>query len=108
MSSVGPARAGLDFSDPDTVTGVVGAVLGLAVGIGVPVFYISRDNADEARLEELRELNRETFKATGEYLTEVGGPGADPSSKQCSGRPQPRWELCMACAISISCIAAAL
>ena len=103
-----PARAGLDFSDPDTVTGVVGAVLGLAVGIGVPVFYISRDNADEARLEELRELNRETFKATGEYLTEVGGLAQTQGSKQCSGRPLPRRQLWLACAISISCIAAAL
>lgn len=25
----------------------------------------------QKRLEELRELNRETFKATGEYMTEV-------------------------------------
>ena len=29
-------RAGLDWSDPDTLVGVAGAVLGLAVGIGAP------------------------------------------------------------------------
>lgn len=28
-------------------TGLAGAVLGVAVGIGAPAFYISRDNADE-------------------------------------------------------------
>ena len=67
-------RAGLDldWSDPDTLIGLAGAVLGIAVGIGAPLFYISRDEADEKRLEELRELNRQTYKETGEYMTEVG------------------------------------
>ncbi len=66
-------RAGLeiDWSDPDTLIGVAGGVLGLLVGIGAPLFYISRDEKDEQKLEELRELNRQTFKETGEYLTEV-------------------------------------
>ena len=123
-------RAGLDWSDPDTLVGVAGAVLGLAVGIGAPpacstgslglpravcacgrpavlpqltclfnrflapclvfsspqpdaarcagapLFYISRDERDDQRLEELRQLNRQTFKETGEYLSEVrSGPG---------------------------------
>ena len=69
-----PTRAGLDldWSDPDTLIGLAGAVLGIAVGIGAPLFYISRDEADEKRLEELRELNRQTYKETGEYMTEVG------------------------------------
>ena len=53
--------------------GVAGAVLGLAVGIGAPLFYISRDERDDARLEELRQLNRQTFKETGEYLSEARG-----------------------------------
>ena len=68
-----PTRAGLDidWSDPDTLIGLAGAVLGITVGIGAPLFYISRDEADEKRLEELRELNRQTYKETGEYLTEV-------------------------------------
>ena len=66
-------RAGLqiDWSDPDTLTGLLGGILGLGIGIGAPLFYISRDRADEKKLEELRELNRQTFKETGQYLTEV-------------------------------------
>ena len=38
---------------------------------GAPLFYISRDERDDQRLEELRQLNRQTFKETGEYLSEV-------------------------------------
>ena len=66
-------KAGLqiDWSDPDTLTGVLGGILGLSIGIGAPLFYISRDRADEKKLEELRELNRQTYKETGQYLTEV-------------------------------------
>ncbi|KAK9908019.1 hypothetical protein WJX75_001689 [Coccomyxa subellipsoidea] len=76
-------RAGLeiDWSDPDTLIGVAGGVLGLVVGIGAPLFYISRDEKDEERLEELRELNRQTFKETGEYLTE----------EEIKAFRQPRW-----------------
>lgn len=68
-------RAGieLDWSDPDTLTGAFGALLGIAVGIGAPLFYISRDNADDKRLSDLRELNRQNYKETGKYLSEVGG-----------------------------------
>ena len=68
-------RAGieLDWSDPDTLTGAFGALLGVAVGIGAPLFYISRDNADEKRLSDLRELNRQNYKETGKYLSEVRG-----------------------------------
>ena len=61
----------LDWSDPDTITGAVAAVLGIAVGIGAPLFYISRDNADDQRLADLRELNRQNYKETGRYLSEV-------------------------------------
>lgn len=49
----------------------MGAVVGLAVGIGFPVFMISRDKADEERVDALRELNKQTFEATGEYLSKV-------------------------------------
>lgn len=67
-------RAGieLDWSDPDTLTGAFAAVLGVVVGIGAPLFYISRDNADDKRLADLRELNRQNYKETGKYLSEVG------------------------------------
>ena len=80
-------RAGLDldWSDPDTLIGLAGAVLGITVGIGAPLFYISRDEADEKRLEELRELNRQTYKETGEYMTEVGS------------HPPPPLGLCCCC-----------
>ena len=61
----------LDWSDPDTLTGAFAAGLGIAVGIGAPLFYISRDNADDKRLDDLRELNRQNYKETGKYLTEV-------------------------------------
>jgi hypothetical protein len=79
-------RAGLeiDWSDPDTLTAVAGGVLGLAIGIGAPLFYISRDEIDEKRLEELRELNRQTFKETGEYLSEVGGAPAACALLRCT------------------------
>ena len=61
----------LDWSDPDTLTGAFAAVLGIAVGIGAPLFYISRDKKDDQRLEDLRELNRQNYKETGKYLTDV-------------------------------------
>lgn len=61
----------LDWSDPDTLTGAFAAVLGIAVGIGAPLFYISRDKLDDQRLEDLRELNRQHYKETGKYLTDV-------------------------------------
>lgn len=65
----------IDWSDPDTQIGAFGAFLGVAVGIGAPIFYISRDERDEERLEELRSLNRATKATTGEYLTEVRSSG---------------------------------
>lgn len=147
-------RAGLeiDWSDPDTLVGVAGAVLGLAVGIGAPpacltgqfglpytvrvwasctaavlyhifallcsicsvqpdaapsagapLFYISRDERDEQRLEELRQLNRQTFKETGEYLSEVRS-GRDPLSVAllaCAARVS--WMACCCLALPCSC-----
>ncbi|KAL3147851.1 hypothetical protein ABBQ32_002574 [Trebouxia sp. C0010 RCD-2024] len=76
-------RAGieLDWTDPDTLTGAFAAVLGIAVGIGAPLFYISRDNADDKRLSDLRELNRQNYKETGKYLTE----------DEIKAIRQPRW-----------------
>lgn len=61
----------LDWSDPDTLTGAFAAVLGIVVGLGAPIFYISRDKADDKRLDDLRELNRQNYKETGKYLSEV-------------------------------------
>ena len=72
LATIHPVIADLDidWSDPDTQIGAFGAFLGLAIGIGTPAFYISRDKADEERLEELRALNRATKAETGEYLSE--------------------------------------
>ncbi|KAI3436017.1 hypothetical protein D9Q98_002074 [Chlorella vulgaris] len=60
----------IDWSDTDTQIGALGAVLGLGLGIGAPMFYASRDDRDEARLEELRALNRATKEETGEYMSQ--------------------------------------
>jgi len=60
----------VDWSDPDVQIGALGAFLGVTMGIGVPIFYISRDERDEERLEELRALNRATKEATGEYMSD--------------------------------------
>ena len=60
----------VDWSDPDVQIGALGAVLGVGLGIGVPIFYVSRDERDEERLEELRALIRATKDATGEYMSD--------------------------------------
>ena len=52
--------------------------MGIGIGIGVPVFIVSRDKLDEERVEALRELNRETYEATGEYLSKVPLPLSPP------------------------------
>jgi hypothetical protein len=61
----------LDFSDPDTQLSMAGLVLGLVFGLGAPAWYINRTERDEERLEELRAMNRATFKETGEYMSDV-------------------------------------
>lgn len=60
----------LDFSDPDTQLSMAGLVLGLVFGLGAPAWYINRTERDEERLEELRAINRATFKETGEYMSD--------------------------------------
>lgn len=70
LSHLTIAALDIDFSDPDTQVGVLGAVLGLTLGIGAPIFYSLRDDRDEERLEELRALNRAVKEETGEYMSE--------------------------------------
>lgn len=75
------AALDIDWTDPDVQIGAFGAFLGLSVGIGAPIFYISRDERDDERLEELRALNRATKAETGEYL----------SDKEIEAIRPPRW-----------------
>merc|ERR1712110_857334 len=71
----------LDVSDTETQTAILAAFLGGLLGIGVPVFYASRDEADEKRLEGVRSLNRATKEATGEFMSE----------EEISAIRPPRW-----------------
>lgn len=80
----------IDWTDPDVQIGVLGGVLGLGLGIGAPLFYSMRDDRDEERLEELRALNRATFKETGEYLTEVRAPRT-PGGARCARTSSPAY-----------------
>lgn len=67
-----PCRAlDIDWADPDTWVGIVAAVGGLGAGVGILVFSEQRIDEDEKNLEDLRKLNRETFKETGQYLSKV-------------------------------------
>eukprot|EP00471_Norrisiella_sphaerica_P011415 CAMPEP_0184497926 /NCGR_PEP_ID=MMETSP0113_2-20130426/37740_1 /TAXON_ID=91329 /ORGANISM="Norrisiella sphaerica, Strain BC52" /LENGTH=79 /DNA_ID=CAMNT_0026885241 /DNA_START=290 /DNA_END=529 /DNA_ORIENTATION=- len=58
------------MTDPDTQLAVFGAALGILGGIGFPLFYKLRDDADQERLKEIREMNRQQFEETGQYMTE--------------------------------------
>ena len=99
------AALDIDWSDPDTLIGAAGAVLGIALGLGIPIFFVQREKLDEERLEELRELNRQTYKETGEYLTQVRVPHgwfhqqgswpADPAHFQCYHGTAHWWCLCL-------------
>ncbi|GMH44458.1 hypothetical protein BSKO_12410 [Bryopsis sp. KO-2023] len=66
-----PLRAlDIDFSDPDTLQGLIGGVVGLGLGLGIPVFLISRDDRDDERVAEIREMNKATKASTGEYMSQ--------------------------------------
>eukprot|EP00746_Dinoflagellata_sp_MGD_P159563 gnl/MRDRNA2_/MRDRNA2_86724_c0_seq4.p3 gnl/MRDRNA2_/MRDRNA2_86724_c0~~gnl/MRDRNA2_/MRDRNA2_86724_c0_seq4.p3 ORF type:complete len:119 (-),score=3.02 gnl/MRDRNA2_/MRDRNA2_86724_c0_seq4:592-948(-) len=56
--------------EPDIQVAIAGATLGIVIGIGAPIFYTTRDEVDEKRLQEIRALNRATKEATGEYMNE--------------------------------------
>ena len=56
--------------DGETLTTVLAAVLGIAAGLGIPIFFVTQENRDKERIEEIRELNRATLKATGGQMSE--------------------------------------
>ena len=56
--------------DEETITTVVAAVLGIGAGLGIPIFFVTQEKRDKERIEEIRELNRATLKATGEQMSE--------------------------------------
>jgi hypothetical protein len=55
--------------DAETVTAGLAAVAGLGAGLGIPIFFVWQERRDKERLEEIRELNRATLKATGEQMS---------------------------------------
>lgn len=69
------ARAAFEM-DEETVTLAVAAVAGIGAGIGIPVFFTLTEKRDKERIEEIRELNRATLKATGETLSEARPSGS--------------------------------
>mmetsp|Transcript_14811 Transcript_14811/g.22439 ORF Transcript_14811/g.22439 Transcript_14811/m.22439 type:complete len:168 (-) Transcript_14811:250-753(-) len=68
--SLSPKAIEIDFSDPEIQLAITGAFLGLAGGIGFPIFYKLRDDADQERLKEIKEMNRQQFEETGQYMTD--------------------------------------
>jgi len=55
--------------DADTLTAIGAGVLGVGAGLGIPIFFVWQEKRDKERLEEIRELNRATLKATGEQMS---------------------------------------
>jgi len=55
--------------DADTITAIAAGVLGVGAGLGIPIFFVWQEKRDKERLEEIRELNRATLKATGEQMS---------------------------------------
>ena len=56
--------------DAETVVAVLAACMGVAAGLAIPIFFANQEKRDKERLEEIRELNRATLRATGEQMSE--------------------------------------
>ena len=67
----GPRPARAVEVDSDTITLVLAAAAGVGFGIGMPVLFTVAEKRDRERIEEIREMNRATLKATGETMSEV-------------------------------------
>ena len=78
------ARVFLCPSDTNLTTNsplVLAAVAGMSVGIGAPILFSLAEKRDKERIEEIREINRATLKATGATLSEVRSLCATGSAK---------------------------
>lgn len=69
--------------DSETITLGLAAVAGIGAGIGVPVLFTMAEKRDKERIDEIRELNRATLKATGETLSEARPPETPPAAVGC-------------------------
>ena len=61
----------IDWASEDTWFAIGAGILGISVGIGAPAAYVLLQQSDEKKLEELRELNRQSYKETRQYMSEV-------------------------------------
>mmetsp|Transcript_4327 Transcript_4327/g.15538 ORF Transcript_4327/g.15538 Transcript_4327/m.15538 type:complete len:117 (+) Transcript_4327:48-398(+) len=66
--SAHPRRSAVKAGLP--IEGVLAAVAGVAFGIGIPMIFEAAEKRDAVRLEDVRELNRETLRTTGETLSD--------------------------------------
>ena len=73
----------IDWASEDTWFAIGAGILGISVGIGAPAAYVLLQQSDEKKLEELRELNRQSYKETGQYMSEV------------TSQPNQQWATCL-------------
>jgi hypothetical protein len=80
----------LHSSDSNLATNsplVLAAIAGVSVGIGAPILFSLAEKRDKERIEEIRELNRATLKATGATLSEVRATPRHLVCPRCGSRP---------------------
>ena len=56
------------------IEGVLAAFAGVGFGFGVPMIFEAAEKRDATRLDDVRELTRETLRTTGETLSDVSTP----------------------------------
>ena len=54
----------------ETIVAGSAAIMGIGAGLAIPIFFVNQEKRDKERIEEIRELNRATLKATGEQMSE--------------------------------------
>lgn len=71
----------------------------MSVGIGAPILFSLAEKRDKERIEEIREINRATLKATGATLSEVRAPSEAPGGRCLQENPS-----CEAVASNLGCM----